>query len=290
MKSDERHPRARHQLDHVVPTVMHHPEEEMPVLARWVKHAMENPTRFWGTIGTAVLALLGISILGSMMSGRRAASDQAWTKLETVKTAAERVEIAKDFPDSPAGRWALLQAATEYYNQGFADLPANRDVALPTLKKSLDLFSKVAASAPADSAQARAATLGAARTLEARNELDKAIKQYEEIASKKAWAGTEEARTAERLATLLKRPEAAAFYNELYTYKRVETTLPPGGIGNLNLLPPSIQSPLGTSLDMLTVPPPPGAEPKSDLTLPADVFAPLPAPATQPEKKEETPK
>lgn len=298
MKSDERHAPTRHQLDHVVPTVIHHPEEEMPLLARWLKHAMEDQTRFWGTIGAIVVALMAFSVMGSLMSGRRAASDQAWTKLETAKTAAERVEIANDFPNSPAESFARLQAATEFYNLGFADLPGNREVALPTLKKALDLFDKVATSAPADSPQARTAALGVARTLEARNDLDKAIKQYEKVAATKIWAGTEEAREAERLAKLLKTPEAVAFYKELYAYKPVEAKIPPGGVGNLNFGLPGTPSPLGTGsgalsnpLDMLNVPLPPpdtGPKPTAEITIPADVFA--PAPLSSPEPKGESPK
>src|SRR3954471_21149858 len=41
---------GRHQLDHAVPIVIHVPEEDMPLLARWVRHAMASPTRFWSMI------------------------------------------------------------------------------------------------------------------------------------------------------------------------------------------------------------------------------------------------
>src|SRR5262249_40898743 len=70
--------------------------------------------------------------------------------------------------------------------------------------------------------------------LEARNDLAKAVAQYEKVARTKAWAGTEEAREAERLARELTLPGAIAFYKELYEYKPAEVSLPPGGVGNLN--------------------------------------------------------
>jgi hypothetical protein len=299
MKSDEPRTPSRHQFQHAVPTVIHNPEEDMPVLARWVHRAMANQARFWGGLGTAVAVLIGLVILVSSLSQRREASNEAWTKLESAKSASARVEIAKEFPNTSAGLWALLQAATEYYNQGFSDLPANKDVALPTLKKALDLFDKVATEAPANSTQARVAAFGLARTLEARNDLDKAIAQYEKVAANKAWAGTDEAREAERMAQVLSRPDTVAFYKNLYAYKPVEAKLPPGGMENLQLpMPfgtPSGTGPGGSSLpsfDLRDLPPPPpnfgepATKPK-EIPLPADVFSPGPAPAPKAESKGE---
>ena len=296
-----------HLLDHEIPTVIHHPEEDQPLLRVWVDRAMANPTRFWGLLAAAVVVLTGLSLLAGGLSLGKAASDEAWTKLETAKTAAERVEIAKDFPKTAAERYALLQAATEFYNQGAMDLPANRDVALPTLKKALDLFQKVADEAPADTPQARVAAFGLARTYEARNELDKAVAQYRKVAATKAWAGTEEARSADRLAKVLKTPEAVAFYKDLYSYKRTEMTLPAGGTENFKLpfdftTPPGSTAPAAPGAaepNPLLVPPPPPSPPaapadaekakapagsgtrpseaKSE-SLPADLFAPPPKP------------
>jgi hypothetical protein len=278
MKADESRsaPPTKHQLDHKLPTVIHHPEEEMPVLARWVHRAMENPTRFWGVIGAVVAVTVGLSVLGSGLKMGRKSSDEAWTRLESAKTPAERVEIANEFPATPAGRWALLQAATEYYHQGFNDLPRNSEAALLTFKKALDLFQKVAAEAPEDSPQARAAAFGLARTLEARNDLAKAVAQYEKVARTKAWAGTEEAREAERLARELTLPGAIAFYKELYEYKPAEVSLPPGGVGNLNFpLPaghPPVTGPGATAEPnpLAVPPPPPSPAPKGEAKPPAD--------------------
>ena len=298
MKSDETRPPSRHQLQHAVPTVIHHPEEDMPVLRRWVNRAMENQTRFWATIGTVVVVLIGLVVFISGLSQRREASDEAWTKLESAKSASARVEVAKDFPKTPAGLWALLQAATEYYTQGFADLPANKDVALPTLKKALDLFEKVATDAPPDSAQARVAAFGLARTLEARNDLDKAVAQYERVAATKAWAGTDEAREAARLAKLLTRPETVTFYKNLYAYKPVEAKIAPGGMESLSLPTPFGTSPGSSiggsglpSFDLGNLPPPPPSpiepvtQPKAT-PLPADVFSPSAPPAPKGESTE----
>lgn len=307
MKDEPRSP-LKHEHEHEVPTVIHHPEEDLPALARWLKHAMENPTRFWSLLIGLVVVVVGLSVLSTGLSSGRAASNEAWTELDAAKTAAERVEIANKYPKTAAERWALIQAATEYYNTGFADLPANRDAALPQLKLALKYFEQVAKEAPKDTPQARAAAFGVARTHEARNEIEKAIEQYKLVA--KSWPDTEEGRGAKTLAELLQKPESVAFYKELYAFKPVETTLPPLGQDSIPLPPghPTTGASGGGGLDSLLLPPPPPslddkpkmpvgeekskASPASGSTLPDDVFAPSAPTATPPtpEPKKDEPK
>jgi hypothetical protein len=228
---------TRHQFDHQVPTVIHDPEENMMLLARWTHRAMKNQTRFWGTIIGLVAGVLSIVVVSNLLMNRDSGRADLWSKLETAKSPADRVQVAEDNPSSPVATWAKLQAATDYYNQGFGDLPNNRDVALPNLKKALDLFDDVARQAPTDSPQARAAALGKARTLEARNELSKAIEQYRLV--EKTWPDSAEATLAKRMAAELEKPGAAAFYKELYAYSPTKVTLPPGGTQDLSF-PPSL--------------------------------------------------
>jgi hypothetical protein len=205
------------------------------------------------------------------ISTRSAGSDEAWTKLELARKPAERVEIAKEFPNTPAARWGLLQAASEIYREGFRDLPNNRDAAEPMLRRSFDLFDQVERESPPDSPQARAAALGAARALEAQNKLEKAVAQYKRVA--KTWPGTDEARQAERFARELEKPENVEFYKELYAFKPPEFSLPPRGQGSLKL--PFGHPPVGDSSLVPPLPlPPPPPSPASETKLPEDVFAP----------------
>jgi hypothetical protein len=224
---------ARHQFDHQVPTVIHDPEENMMLLARWTHRAMKNQTRFWGTIIGIVVGVLALVVVSNLLMNNNSGRAVLWTKLETAKSPADRVQVAEDNPSSPVATWAKLQAATDFYNQGFGDLPNNRDVALPNLKKALDLFDDVAKQAPSDSPQARAAALGKARTLEARNELSKAIEQYRLV--EKTWPDSAEASLAKQMTAELEKPGAAAFYKELYAYSPSKVTLPPGGTQDFSL-------------------------------------------------------
>ena len=107
------------------------------------------------------------------------------------------------YPGTVASEWVLLHAANEYYNTAMGDLPNNRDVAVSNLRKALDLFTISRKEAPKDSFQARAALIGKARCLEARNELAKAIEQYELVA--KNWPDSPEAEQAKKLAEALKK-------------------------------------------------------------------------------------
>ncbi|MGO9471180.1 MAG: hypothetical protein ACLQVF_44390 [Isosphaeraceae bacterium] len=223
---------ARHQFDHVVPTVIHDPEEKMTALGRWAHRLLKDRQNAltWGAVIVAGL-LLGVVAWNAWWS--RSQTSELWNEVFNAKKAEDRVAIAKENPASPAASWALLEAGTEFYNQALADMPNNRDVAGPMFKRALELFDQVVREAPKDSPQARAAALGKARSLEARNELSKAIEQYRLVA--KSWPSTPEAAEAAELADALEKPEAAAFYKALFAYSPTTVTLPPLGSGSLDL-------------------------------------------------------
>ena len=234
MKDEPRSP-SRHLLEHAIPTVIHHEEDNLPVLARWLKRGMEKGPGFWIPLVGVCLVVIALGVLASGLSLGRSTADEAWNRLALAKDSADRVKVAEEFPDTPAARWALLQAATETYNKGFRDLPANREAAEPLLRKARTQFEQVVKQSPKDSPQARVAALGVARSLEAHNDLDKAIVQYEHVA--KTWPESVEAKHAQRLARALRKPENVAFYKELYAYKPIETTIPPLGTQGLTLPP-----------------------------------------------------
>jgi tetratricopeptide (TPR) repeat protein len=224
--------RARHQFDHVVPTVIHDPEERMTTLGRWTHRLLKDPQKAVTWVAVIVAGLL-LTVVGWNLVLSRSQTSDVWSKLEAAKQPEDRIALAKENPKSPAATWALLQAATELYNQALADMPNNRDVAGPMFKRALELFDQVAREAPKDSPQARAAALGKARALESRSDLPKAIEQYQFVA--KNWPSTPEGNRAAELAESLEKPEATAFYRELFAYTPTRVTLPPLGTGNVNL-------------------------------------------------------
>jgi hypothetical protein len=240
----------------------------MMLLARWAHRAMLNPARFWGIVGGSVAAILVLVVLFSARSSSSSSAADVWSRLDAVKNADDEVKIAKEHPGTPAASWALLQGASRMYKTGVDDLPNNRDVALQNLKKAIDLFDEAAKSVTKDSPVAQAAAFGKARALEARNELPKAVDQYRLVAE--TWPDSPEAAQAKAQAEALQKPDAAAFYKELYSFTPTKVTLPPSGTetfdipeipglggstGLDNLLLPS------TGLPTSPIPPPPPSSP-----------------------------
>jgi hypothetical protein len=284
---------VRHQFDHEVPTVIHHPEEKMTALARFTRRLILEPGKFI-TWALGILAVvLAIFVAANWSSSSRTKTSEVWTKLYAETKPEALAETAKKYPGTPASQWALLHAANEFYSTAMGDLPNNRDVAISNVKRALEIYEQVAGEAPKDSFPARAALFGKARCLEARNELAQAIAQYELVAS--TWPGSPEAQEAKELAEALKKPEAAAFYKELFAYSPPRVTLPPMGNERLNLpgstLKKGAASSNGTMGPTATVPPPPvevtppGAKELKPAPgtgqIPIDVFV----PETKPEAK-----
>ncbi len=228
---------VRHQFDHAVPTVIHHPEEKMTALARWAHRVVMDPKKYltW-TLATLAGAFVLYGVWKWTTADGSPASD-VWVQLKEAKTPEDRLEIARKHPESPAAMWTMLQVASEQYNSGLADMPHNRDVALQAFKKAQALYDELVEKAPKDPKDpsyyvARAALMGKARTLEARNERAEAIKQYEQVVAN--WPDSPEAAQAAEYAAALGKPEAAAFYKELYAYAPTKVTLPALGTGLIN--------------------------------------------------------
>lgn len=280
---EEHRPVPVHELDHAVPPVLHHPEaDDRTILARWLQRGIEKGPAFWVLMGGAVVVVVALAALVSGLAASRTADPQAWADLMAAKTAEESLKVADAHPDSPLAEAARLQAANQEYAQGFDALsnPAQRDLAGARLKKALDLYRQVAQGTAEGSPNAPIAAFGVARTLEARNELPEAIKQYREVAKK--YPGTPEATRSEALAKALEDPQNVEFYRELYAYKPPATATPPG----LSVPPPKIpgmDSLLGT---------PPGLDPSRPIipglkeTGPLDIDPPpvstTPAPGVTP--------
>ncbi len=270
----------KHQYEHEEPTVIHHPDEDMTVLARWLYHGMQQGARFWLLLGGGLAALIAALLLFNNISSGTSPAGQAWTELMSAKTPQEMTGIAETFPDTTATPWAKLQAASNYYLTAGFDLPdpAKRDTALPQLKKALDLFEEIAKSAPKGSAEGLVATMGLARTHEVRNELPEAIKAYEAVAS--GWPRSAEAKEAKKLAKRLTEPEAVAFYKAFYDYKTPAASLP-GGLPSNH---PSLNGPMIPAPALPGLPGMNGPTPGSSLFNPPSPTTPLdlPPPPTPP--------
>lgn len=270
---------GRHQFQHPTPTVIHDPEQDMTLAARWAHRAMKEPAKLWGWLLGGAAVILAAVIVYNLALGRDDVSSSAWTSLDEAKSADDKLAVAKANPNSPAAPWARLDAAMQLYQSGVADLPSNSDAALQTLKKSADLFEEIARTEPKDSAVAVVAAFGLGRCLEARNELPKAVDQYKLVAT--TWPDSAEAAEAKKLAELLQKPEAVEFYKDLYAFTPTKVSLPPLGTETLDfpdVVPAPTDSPAPAS--SLIPPPPPTAQPEAPKADEAE--APKPAEESKP--------
>jgi hypothetical protein len=224
MKEDAR-TAVKHEFEHAAPTVIHDPEQDMTILARWLHRGMAQGAKFWYLLAGVVVVIVLLSTLVTGLSAGRSSVSKAWSELNAAQTPSQKVEVAETYAGSEIARVARLQAASDYFFAATRDLPGNREAAGPQLQKALEQFELAAKEAPKDSPEALAAAFGIARTHEARNELPEAIEAYKAVAS--GWPGTPEAAQAQTLAERLKDPEVVAFYKELYTYKPPTASLPP---------------------------------------------------------------
>ena len=215
MKEDARTAVKPHEFEHAEPTVIHDPEADMTILARWLHRGMQQGPKFWYLVAGSVLAVIVATMVANGLSAGKSTTGKAWSDLAFAQTPGQKVDIAGEFVNTEAGRVARLQAASDYFMMATRDLPNNRESAQPLLKKALDLFQEVAREAPErNSPEAVTAAFAAARTLEARNELTEAVVQYKAVSS--GWPGTPEAKQAEALATQLQDKDVIDFYSQLY--------------------------------------------------------------------------
>ena len=266
-----------HQHEHAVPTVIHNPEDDMTALGRLTFHVLQDPRKYSTWALSVLLGILAVIFLMNFSSGSNSRSSVAWSKLEAAKKVEERESVAKEYPKSSAAPWALLQAASEHYMSAFNDLPRNPEVALGEFKKAHDLFDQVYRESPKDSFEARAALLGVARSLEARNDLAKAIEKYDLITTN--WPGTSEAEQAKQLTDALRNPDAASFYKQLYAYSPPKVTLPPMSTQDLQFPGPGLGLPADAKISL-------PAKPTPLIDMPLE----LPPPTAAERKKLEEPK
>lgn len=297
-----------HEHPHDEPAVFHHADvDDSTALARWLRRGLEKGPGFWLLLAGGAAVVVAVATLASGMAASKSADPEAWVELMSARTADACLKVADAHPDSALGRSALLHAADIEFTQGFDALSGSgaRELAGPRLKKALDLYKRVADSADKSDRHAALAAFGIARTLEARNELPEAIKQYRLVASD--FPGTPEAKRSEVMAKALEDPENVAFYKELYAYKPPVATDVPALSAPLDptksLTPEFLKGapPTGaTDIDPPPVTPapapatpPPAATPAPTATpAPAPAATPAPAPATEPAPapKAETPK
>src|SRR4051794_18301877 len=98
-----------HAHEHLTPTVIHHPEEDMTILARWLQRGMEQGVRFWLMVGGVMVAIVAVAVVSSGLAAGKSANSQAWIDLIPAKSAEDQLKVAEAFPKTPVANWAKLR-------------------------------------------------------------------------------------------------------------------------------------------------------------------------------------
>src|SRR5277367_1730103 len=103
---------VRHQFDHEVPTVIHHPEEKMTALARLTRRILLDPRKYatWALGFAAVVA--AIVLVANWTSASRTKTSEVWLKLDATKNfkPEDLAAAAREYPGTESSEWVLMLA------------------------------------------------------------------------------------------------------------------------------------------------------------------------------------
>ena len=93
---------VRHQFDHEVPTVIHHPEEKMTALARLTRRIIMEPGKYATWALGILVAVVAIVVASNWTSSSRTKTSELWTKLYSETKPDTLAETARRYPGTEA--------------------------------------------------------------------------------------------------------------------------------------------------------------------------------------------
>lgn len=90
-------------------------------------------------------------------------------------------DVAKTFPDTAAGQYALIRVADYDYNRGAANIVSNRDDFTDKVKKAIERYDALASRAKVDPFVKRRAVFGLGHSYESLGEFEKARQNYQQL-------------------------------------------------------------------------------------------------------------
>ena len=254
-------------------------------------------TKFRPLIPVMLISILLLIVAGVAYVYLAAASREklhdAWNTLAETNTPDGYEQVATEHGNSLVGGYADLQLGWIRYNQGKAQVVADRGESLRLLDDAVESFEKALKAPGAQSALKALATLGIGLSHEAQSKVEEAKKDYQSIVDR--YAKNSVAQIASYRLTVIAKPESDTFYQALKNYQPpiTSTDLPskiePGAA-------PVVVPEVPQSLDQTppAVPTPPSDAPAAPAGTPAPAApqdakpAETPAPATpEPAKPEE---
>jgi tetratricopeptide (TPR) repeat protein len=188
-------------------------------------------------VGIAIVVAVGLLAMMLMRSRGASAAKSGWTNYFAAVNQSDLeglYEVAKKYPRSAAGAWALQSAGDINLATGTVDMYSDRERAKERFTKALENYSSAGKRVSDELLQQRS-LMGLAQTHEALNEFDKAEGCYNSVMKK--WPDTSVSKLAGQRLAVLKNPETKEFYD---WFLAQEVTPPADPLEGMGLKAPSI--------------------------------------------------
>ena len=133
-------------------------------------------------VSTAVV--LGVLAIVLWNYTRRANTESQWADFLYSTQLAEirgMEDVAKIFPDTAAGQYALIRVADYDYNRGAENIVSNRDDFTDKVKKAIERYESLASRSKVDPFLKRRAVFGLGHSYESLGEFEKARQSYQQL-------------------------------------------------------------------------------------------------------------
>ena len=160
-------------------------------LVSWLEEKFGHLKPYWSHIALGLCAIAAVAIAAAFLwdQSRQAEGDK-WQQLSYAQHNYRRsmnntplIDFADQFPDDPAGMWALLFAADAEMRSGLADFSSDRKAGFDKIGKAIESYRRIVDSTVSKSTMLQRRSLfGLAYALESNGDFDEATKIYEQLA------------------------------------------------------------------------------------------------------------
>lgn len=200
-------------------------------LLEWAgKYVKEVEPHSKKIVGVAIVVAVGLLAMMFMRQRAKASAEVSWTSYFAAVGQSDvegLYEVAKKYPRTEAGAWAMQSAADINLATGTVNMYTDRAEALERLKSAQTDYEKAQGRAETNLLKQRS-MMGLAQTHEALNEFEQAEGIYNGVID--SWPDTAIAKLAGDRLAVLTNPETKEFYNWFMEQKIAPPADPLGGM------------------------------------------------------------
>ena len=202
-------------------------------LVSWLEEQFGQLKPYWAQIVLGLCAIAAVAIAATFLWDRaRQAEADKWQTLSYAQTSYLRsmdntplLDFSDQYPDDPAGMWALLFAADGEMRSGLAEFSMDRKAGFDKIGKAVGYYRRIVDSNASKSTMLQRRSLyGLAYALESNGEFDEATKLYNEL--KSLGGDTPFAESVKRAVKRTEDPKFAKLFKQFREYEDVPEEAP----------------------------------------------------------------